>query len=91
MISTVTERLNGIEEACRNDFVSVNTSIEALQNGLIQCYTINRRIQPAETDQQSVLNHSEASSGSSSSSGPITFKGISLTIWTNYFYIIKDV
>ncbi|CAB4419625.1 unnamed protein product [Rhizophagus irregularis] len=35
MISTITERLDGIEEAY--DFASVNTSIDALQNGLIQC------------------------------------------------------
>ncbi|PKB98868.1 hypothetical protein RhiirA5_430668 [Rhizophagus irregularis] len=34
MISTITKRLDGIEEAY--DFASVNTSIDALQNGLIQ-------------------------------------------------------
>ncbi|GES92516.1 hypothetical protein GLOIN_2v1488634 [Rhizophagus clarus] len=61
-------RKDGIEEACHNDFASVNTSIDALQNGLIQCYTINRRIQPVETGQQSVSNHSEASNRSRASS-----------------------
>ena len=66
MVNNVTTRLDNIEEACRNDFASVNASIGALQNGLIQYYAIARRNQPVETDQQSVSNHSEASSGSSS-------------------------
>ena len=87
----MTTKLNVFEEACRNDFASVNASIEALQNELIQCYTINRRIQPAETDQQSVSNHSEASSESSSSSSPITFKGISLTIWAQFKEIFDKI
>ncbi|PKC59601.1 hypothetical protein RhiirA1_492629 [Rhizophagus irregularis] len=46
MINNVTTRLDNIEEACRNDFASVNTSIDALQNGLIQYYAIARRNQP---------------------------------------------
>ena len=91
MVNNVTTRLDNIEEACRNDFASVNASIGALQNGLIQYYAIARRNQPVETDQQSVSNHSEASSGSSSSSGPITFKGISLTIWTQFKEIFDKI
>ncbi|PKK58779.1 hypothetical protein RhiirC2_763153 [Rhizophagus irregularis] len=56
-------------------------------------YTINRRIQLVETDQQSVLNHSEASNRShaSSDSEPITFKGISLTIWTQFKQIFDKI
>ncbi|EXX64857.1 uncharacterized protein OCT59_000893 [Rhizophagus irregularis] len=46
MINNVTTRLNNIEEACCNDFASVNASIDALQNGLIQYYAIARRNQP---------------------------------------------
>ncbi|PKY56898.1 hypothetical protein RhiirA4_477526 [Rhizophagus irregularis] len=42
---------------------SLNASIDALQNGLIQYYAIARRNQSVETDKQSVSNHSEASSG----------------------------
>ena len=93
MIDNVATRLNTIEEACRNDFASVNISIEALQNGLIQCCAITRRIQPVESnelddlDQQSVVAQSEASnqsrassSGSSSESAQIFFKGISLSV-----------
>ncbi|RIA83163.1 hypothetical protein C1645_834236 [Glomus cerebriforme] len=91
MVNNMITRLDNIEEACRNDFSSVNASIEALQNGLFQCYRINRRIEPAETNQQSVSNHSEASSGSSSSSGPITFKGISLTVWTQFKEIFDKI
>ncbi|RIA84659.1 hypothetical protein C1645_831913 [Glomus cerebriforme] len=91
MVNNMITRLDNVEEACRNDFASVNASIEALQNGLIQCYTLNRRIQPVKTDQQSVSNHSEASSRSSSSSGPITFKGISLTIWTQFKEVFDKI
>ena len=80
LTTLMTTRINSIEEACRNDFASVNASIEALQNGLIQYYAIARRNQPVETDQQSISNYFEASSRSLSSSGPITFKGISLTV-----------
>ncbi|PKY49648.1 hypothetical protein RhiirA4_423115 [Rhizophagus irregularis] len=68
MISTITERLDGIEEAY--DFASVNTSIDALQNGLIQS-----------------SNRSRASSDSE----PITFKGISLTIWTQFKQIFDKI
>jgi hypothetical protein len=32
----MTTRINSIEEACRNDFASVNASIDVLQNGLMQ-------------------------------------------------------
>ena len=94
MVNNVITRLDNIEKACRNDFASVNASIEALQNGLIQCYTNNRRIQPVETDQ--VSNHSEASnrshaSRSSSGSEPMSFKGISLTIWTQFKQIFNKI
>ncbi|UZO08390.1 uncharacterized protein OCT59_028647 [Rhizophagus irregularis] len=63
MISTVTERLDRIEEACRNDFgnissefTSIKASIEILQNDLAQRYAVVRR---ADFDQQSVSNESE--------------------------------
>ncbi|GBC12718.1 hypothetical protein GLOIN_2v1488634 [Rhizophagus irregularis DAOM 181602=DAOM 197198] len=79
-------------------FSSVNASIEALQNGLIQYYAIVIRNLPIETDQQSVSNHSEASnrshassSRSSSSSGSMTFKGASLTIWTQFKEIFDKI
>ncbi|PKC54162.1 hypothetical protein RhiirA1_477853 [Rhizophagus irregularis] len=68
MISTITKRLDGIEEAY--DFASVNTSIDALQNGLIQS-----------------SNRSRASSDSEL----ITFKGISLTIWTQFKQIFDKI
>ncbi|GBC36903.1 uncharacterized protein OCT59_003104 [Rhizophagus irregularis] len=56
-------------------------------------YTINRRIQLVETDQQSVSNHSEASNRSRASfdSELITFKGISLTIWTQFKQIFDKI
>src|ERR1044071_447389 len=60
MISTVTERLDRIEEACHNDFgnissefTSIKASIEILQNDLTQRYAVVRR---ADFDQQSVSN-----------------------------------
>ena len=63
MISTVTERLDRIEEACHNDFgnilsefTSIKASIEILQNDLAQRYAVVRR---ADFDQQSVSNESE--------------------------------
>ena len=47
MVNNVTTRLDNIEEACRNDFgnissefTSIKTSIEALQNEMIQRYAI---------------------------------------------------
>jgi len=63
MISTVTKRLDRIEEACHNDFgnissefTSIKASIEILQNDLAQRYAVVRR---ADFDQQSVSNESE--------------------------------
>ncbi|PKC55409.1 hypothetical protein RhiirA1_503640 [Rhizophagus irregularis] len=63
MISTVTERLDRIEEACHNDFgnissefTSIKASIEILQNDLAQRYAV---VQRANFDQQSVFNESE--------------------------------
>ena len=63
MISTVTERLDRIEEACHNDFgnissefTSIKASIEILQNDLAQRYAV---VQRANFDQQSVSNESE--------------------------------
>jgi len=60
MISTVTERLDRIEEACHNDFgnissefTSIKASIEILQNDLAQRYAVVRR---ADFDQQSMSN-----------------------------------
>ena len=59
-ISTVTERLDRIEEACHNDFgnissefTSIKASIEILQNDLAQRYAVVRR---ADFDQQSMSN-----------------------------------
>ena len=61
MVNNITTRLNTIEieEACHNnfgrissDFTSINASIEAFQNEIIQHYT----------GQQSVTNQSETSS-----------------------------
>ncbi|CAG8724397.1 10621_t:CDS:2, partial [Gigaspora margarita] len=68
LFNDMTTRINNIEEACYNNFASVNASIEALQNGLIQHYAIIRRNQPIEADQQIVSNHSEASNRSHTSS-----------------------
>ncbi|CAG8570834.1 1965_t:CDS:2 [Gigaspora margarita] len=68
LFNDMATRINNIEEACYNNFASVNTSIKALQNGLIQYYTITRRNQPIEADQQSISNHSEASNRSHISS-----------------------
>src|SRR3954462_4046933 len=61
---------------------------------MIQRYANNRRIQPVKTDQ--VSNHSVASnrshaSGSSSGSEPMSFKGISLTIWTQFKQIFDKI
>ncbi|RGB21802.1 hypothetical protein C1646_777227 [Rhizophagus diaphanus] len=53
-VNNMITRLDNIEKACRNNFVSVNASIEALQNGLIQCYTINRRTNKVY---QTILKH----------------------------------
>jgi hypothetical protein len=68
MVNNMTTRLDNIEEACRNDFgnissefTSIKTSIEALQNEMIQRYAIAQRLQ-VEFDQQSVSNESEANS-----------------------------
>ncbi len=91
IVNNMITRLDNIKESCHNDFVSVNASIKAFQNGLIQYYTINRKIQLAKTDQQSVSNHSEALSKSSSSLSPITFKSISLTIWTQFKKIFDKI
>ena len=72
MINNVTTRLDNIEEACRNDFgnissefTSIKTSIEALQNEMIQRYAIAQRLQ-VDFDQLSVANHSSSSESSSS-------------------------
>ncbi|GBC19258.1 hypothetical protein GLOIN_2v1708658 [Rhizophagus irregularis DAOM 181602=DAOM 197198] len=63
---------NNIEEACHNDFgnilsefTSIKTSIEALQNEMIQHYAIAQRLQ-VDFDQLSVANHSSSSESSSS-------------------------
>ncbi|KAF0470227.1 hypothetical protein F8M41_025418 [Gigaspora margarita] len=69
----MTRRINGIKEACYNNFASVNASIEASQNGLIQHYAITRRNQPIEADQQSVSNYSEASNRSHTSSSVVIY------------------
>jgi len=60
MANNVTTRLDNIEEACRNDFgnissefTSIKTSIEALQNEMIQRYAIAQRLQ-VDFDQLSV-------------------------------------
>src|SRR5436305_7965018 len=72
MVNNVTTRLDNIEEACCNDFgnvssefTSIKTSIEALQNEMIQCYAIAQRLQ-VNFDQLSVANHSSSSESSSS-------------------------
>ena len=44
--NNVITRINNIKEARNNEFSSINTAIEALQNGLIQCYAITRRVHP---------------------------------------------
>src|SRR5581483_5730441 len=97
------------EEAFHNEFVSINASIEALQNEF-NVMQLPEEFNQTESDQQSVANQSEASnqsrassSGSSSGeknqsidtflagSGPITFKGISLTIWTQFKEIFNRI
>ncbi|CAG8628754.1 3829_t:CDS:1, partial [Dentiscutata heterogama] len=64
-----------------------NASIKAFQNRLIQYYTIIRKNQPIEADQQSVSNHFKVSNQSHTSSsrclfglGQLIFISISLTI-----------
>ncbi|CAG8793557.1 37563_t:CDS:2, partial [Gigaspora margarita] len=79
LFNDMATRINNIKKACYNNFASVNASIEALQNGLIQHYAITRRNQPIEANQQSVSNHSEVSnqshiSSSGSSSGNEDFQ-----------------
>ncbi|CAB5350288.1 unnamed protein product [Rhizophagus irregularis] len=91
MISTVTKRLDRIEEACHNDFgnissefTSIKASIEILQNDLAQRYAVVRR---ADFDQQSEsetngsglgssLDSASASTSSSSSSEGSNLSGI---------------
>ena len=52
MVINITTKVNNIEEACRNEFGRMksefNTSIEALQNEIVQCYAIAQRIQPVD-------------------------------------------
>ncbi|KAF0424756.1 hypothetical protein F8M41_006447 [Gigaspora margarita] len=55
LFNDMATRINNIEEAYYNNFASVNASIEALQNGLIQHYAITRRNQPIEADLLSFL------------------------------------
>jgi hypothetical protein len=69
MVNNVTIRLDNIEEACHNNFDNISSeftlikiSIKALQNEMIQCYTIAQKHQD-EFDQQS--STSSASSNSS--------------------------
>ncbi|PKC60616.1 hypothetical protein RhiirA1_17066 [Rhizophagus irregularis] len=97
MVNNIITRLNTIEEACRNDFSAINASIENLQNEMIRQYAVARRIQPVETDQLSMAdksetsNQSHANSSGSSDSGPITFRGISLTVWTRFKQLFDQI
>ncbi|PKY50227.1 hypothetical protein RhiirA4_423575 [Rhizophagus irregularis] len=64
---------------------------------MIRKYAVARRIQPVETDHLSMASQSETSSQShanssgSSDSGPITFRGISLTVWTRFKQLFDQV
>ncbi|PKK72876.1 hypothetical protein RhiirC2_776678 [Rhizophagus irregularis] len=84
--------LNNIEEACHNDFrsleesvtsrfMSINVVIKDLQNRINQHYAV---VQRSDFDQQSVSNESETNSSSSSSSSSGSsqkFANIISVIW----------
>jgi hypothetical protein len=84
MVNNLTTRLNVIEEACRNDFSTINASIETLQNEMIRQYAVVRRIQPIGTDQMSTVGQSETSSQSHASSSGSS--GKQFGIYISYVY-----